>query len=28
LIRRVEEKFNRQLYTGKVWGYGKGFFPT
>ncbi len=27
LLHTVEGKFNRQLYTGKVTGYGKVLFP-
>jgi len=27
MIAVAERKFNRQLYTGRVWGYGKVFYP-
>ena len=27
IVRTVNDKFNRHLYTGKVWGYGKVLFP-
>ena len=28
LIERIDCKFNRHLYDGRVWGYGKVWFPT
>lgn len=27
MIEVAKRKFNRQLYTGRVWGYGKVFYP-
>ena len=28
LLERVDNKFNRHLYNGRIWGYGKVLFPT
>ena len=27
LIEQIDAKFNRHLYDGRVWGYGKVWFP-
>ena len=27
LMETIEGKFNRHLYDGRTWGYGKVFFP-